>query len=237
MEKVLELIELRKDELARNRLIAWMKDESVRPTERLGVAPAMLPWIMGFKDVLRHLHVPHPKTDVDRLVNTHCAEDAGHWVWFLNDLEKLGYDLRSWGGTLEEFHHRLWHETNQASWDTTYILLHYAKVAKAHPTLRVVLLEAIEGTFEVFVGPARDLAAQAGLENQLEFFGMRHAGAEEEHELHGVDLHKLPLDGDTQALAIEAVDEIFAQFDRMFTAWHENRAAYPRMGRAVAGTD
>ena len=235
MEKVLELIELRKEELAQGRLVTWMKDERVRPAERLAIAPAMLPWIMGFRDVLRHLHVPEPRTDLDRLVNTHCAEDAGHWVWFLGDVEKLGYDLRSWGGTVEEFHGRLWHETNQASWDTTYLLIHYAKLARARPALRVVLLEAVEATFEVFVVPARETTMQAGLDQKLHFFGLLHAGAEEEHELHGVDLHKIPLDGDTQAIAIEAVDEVFAAFECMFDAWYDNRAAFPRMSHPVAG--
>lgn len=233
MQKVLELIELRKEELAQNRLITWMQDERVRPIERLGFAPAMLPWSMGFRDVLRHLEVADPRTQIDHLVNTHCREDSGHWVWYLGDLEKLGYGLASWGGTIEDFHAKLWHESNQANFDTTYLLVHYAKLARQRPALRLVLLEAVEATFEVFVGPVRDVATQAGLDQSLHFFGKLHAGAEEEHELHGFDMHALKLDDETRSLAIDAVDEIFAQFDAMFTNWYESRNAFPRLAHPI----
>ncbi|MGH2708106.1 MAG: hypothetical protein ACRDJK_07400, partial [Actinomycetota bacterium] len=102
MRDVLERIKQRRKMLGDRPLFKFLSDESIEPHVRLSFTPAMLYYLMGFKDVLATLAVNEPQTKYDRQINAYCVEDAEHWRWFLSDLEKLGYGVESWGSTIPD---------------------------------------------------------------------------------------------------------------------------------------
>ena len=50
MEKVLALIEKKKQEFAKSELFEFMRDKSIDPRQRLAFAPCIAPFTMGFGD-------------------------------------------------------------------------------------------------------------------------------------------------------------------------------------------
>lgn len=56
--------------------------------------------VLGFKDILAFLRVPTPKNSLEASINLHVQEDSDHWLWYLADLERLGFTRESWGRAL-----------------------------------------------------------------------------------------------------------------------------------------
>ena len=97
MADVVRQIDAEREALPEGPLFKWLSDESVDGYRRLSFLPAMLYYLMSFKDVLSTLSRDDPRTDLEHHINAYCREDADHWRWYLTDLDKLGFDLTCWG--------------------------------------------------------------------------------------------------------------------------------------------
>jgi hypothetical protein len=147
MREVLAFIEQKKREFAQLPLFQYMQDKSIDPLERLSFAPCVAPFVMNFGELNRYVFREEPTDDrVQAIINKHTYEDDHHWVWLLEDLEKLGFDRsRKFSDTLRF----LWSEETKASRLLSYELYRYTFQASA--IKRLIVIEAIETTGNVFL--------------------------------------------------------------------------------------
>ena len=232
MREVLERVEQRRDALNGEALFRYLSNESIDPHARLSFAPSMLYYLMGFKDVLAALAVDDPQTKYDRQINAYCVEDSDHWRWYLSDLEKLGYGLRSWGSTIPEFCDNVWSTETEVNRRTIFALIHYAKLTE-DPLVKLVLIQIFEATGVVFIGHTRKAAIAMCADDELYYFGRVHYEEEFGHTVQAHHLADQEMSIQSRALALRAVDELFDLFEEMFDCWYEHRERYPHTATAA----
>jgi hypothetical protein len=225
MKRILGTIEGRKEELTSNRLFGWLSDERISGAERLAFAPAMLYFLMGFKDVLSNLARPDPKTDLDRMVNAYCTEDALNWQWYLDDLERLGFTITSWGKDIPALCKEIWSASTAANRDTIFALIHYSRMSD-DPLLALTLVQILEATGELFLINTRKAGKAANMDDRLLYLGRVHYETELGHSVQPLDLQSFKMSEATFVLADKAVPELFGLFDRMMDCWYEHRDRY-----------
>jgi hypothetical protein len=214
MRRILQHIELRKAELARSPFIAFVEDERLEPRRRLGFAPGMAPFVMGFADLNKYvLRDDASEEPLQKFLNTYTREDDGHWRMFLEDLRTLELDPPMvLTGALEH----LWGEHSQKARQLVYGLV--ALVSAESPLLRLVIVESLEGAasvgFSRFTRVAHAFEAQTG--KRLLYFGDTHAELENGHEIGTEDararLAALELTPEQVERARGLVDRTFALF-------------------------
>ncbi|NES02597.1 MAG: hypothetical protein F6K22_06925 [Okeania sp. SIO2F4] len=147
MKEILSLIEHKQVEFSQHSLYKFLRNEAIAPQKRLAFAPCFAFFVMGFGElntcVFRDILTDDPIQD---LINQHTYEDDKHWIWFLEDLEKLGIDYSlQFSKTLRY----LWSKkTNFSRW-TTYRL--YRLAYQAHPIQKLVMIKAIEAIANIFL--------------------------------------------------------------------------------------
>jgi hypothetical protein len=203
-----------------------LSDETISGYDRLSFAPAMLYYLMGFKDVLASLAVANVRNEIDKKINAYCVEDAEHWRWYLDDLGKLGYSLDSWGKTIPEFCNEVWSPTTEINRKTIFALIHYSKLA-TDPLLKLVLIQVFEATGVVFIGHTRKAAMAMGHDDTLLYFGKTHYEEEFGHSVQSQDIMKFQLENGTFDMAVTAVEELFICFGEMFDCWYSHRERFP----------
>ena len=76
MEKVLALIEKKKQEFAKSGLFEFMRDKSINPRQRLAFAPCVAPFVMSFGEFNKYVFREEPTNDpIQEIVNKHSYED------------------------------------------------------------------------------------------------------------------------------------------------------------------
>lgn len=225
MRRVLDLVEEEKSRLPDNPLFRFLADETISGHERLSFTPAMLYYLMGFKDVLASLSRPAVASDLDKMINAYCVEDADHWRWYLNDLQKLGYRLTAWGGDIPSFCNEVWSEATKANRDTIFALIHYSK-RSSDPLLALSLVQIFEATGVVFIGHTRKAAIALDMDDDLLYFGRVHYEEEFGHTVQSGDLRNYIMTDETYELARQATPKLFEHFNVMFQCWYDHRNRY-----------
>ena len=219
MKRILEYIETKKGELSQSAFLRFVSDSRVEPLARFGFVPCLAPFVMAFMDINKHiLRDDSAREPLQKLLNTQSREEDSHWQMYLRDLKTLGANP-SMDLTLAL--KLLWSEeckrTRRMSYELTALFLGHED-----PRLRLVLVEAIEGTadasFGLFTRAAFELEAATG--KRLHYFGRSHEFLEEKHTL-GSDaaralLEAVELSPEEFARAVQAVDKVFALFALMF---------------------
>lgn len=173
MEEVLAFIEKKKHEFSVLPFFEYLRDQSISPRQRLAFAPCAAPFIMSFGELNRSVFRDEPTNDpIQKIINKHTYEDDHHWVWFLEDLEKLGFDEPKVFSKTLEF---LWGSETQIARRLVYQLYQYT--VEATPIQRLVVIEAAESTGNVFLAASsqtiRDLQDIAAFE-EYQYFGASH---------------------------------------------------------------
>lgn len=225
MQEIVDLIEAQKANLAEGHLFTWLSDEAVDGHRRLAFAPAMLYYLMGFKDVLAELKRENPKGPIEQSINAYCGEDAEHWRWYLTDLEKLGFDLRTWGDTIPQWCDEVWSEDTLVNRRTISRLIHYAKLNR-DPLFAMTLIFVFEATGVVFIGHTRKAAIAMGMDERLAYFGRIHFEEEFGHSVQAHDLSHEEVSDEVYALAARAISELFVDYSALFNCWYEHRFRY-----------
>ncbi|MEO1761234.1 MAG: hypothetical protein AAFR83_04485, partial [Cyanobacteria bacterium J06629_18] len=151
MKEVLELIEQRKKEFAKLPFFEYLRDESIDPRQRLVWAPYIAPFVMIFGELnqyfLRNEKFICEKLEnkqIQELINQHTYEDQCHWIWFLEDLEKMGLNpLVNFTDVLRF----LYSKETQAARNIAYELI--VSAYNEDPILKAIVLEAVEATGNV----------------------------------------------------------------------------------------
>ena len=217
MKEVLTLIEQKKQEFAQLPLFEFMQDKSIDPRQRLAFAPCVAPFIMSFADLNKYVLREEPTNSVvQALINQHTYEENDHWRWFLEDIEKLGFDHSLNFNDSLKF---LWSkETKTSRWVAHQI---YRYTFQADPIDKLIVLEVIEATsnvmFSVSTGVTCELRAIT--QKEYRYFGDFHFAAENSHATCSNDVERfieqIQLTEEIQKEAFELVEKIFELFTEL----------------------
>ncbi|WP_404790297.1 hypothetical protein [Altericista sp. CCNU0014] len=173
MKEILAFIEKKKYEFSQLPFFEYLRDQSINPRQRLAFAPCAAPFIMSFGELNRSVFRDEPTDDpIQKIINKHTYEDDHHWMWFLEDLEKLGFNKPELFSKTLEF---LWGSETQISRRLVHQLHQYTCEAK--PIQRLIVIEAAESTGNVFLAASsqtiRDLQNITAPE-EYQYFGASH---------------------------------------------------------------
>jgi hypothetical protein len=214
MRSVLQLIEEKKQIFSQVPLFEFMQDKSINYKKRLAWAPYAAPFIMNFGELNKYVFRQEPTTDpIQKIINQHTYEDDHHWLWFLQDLQKLGFDQQyNFVDTLRF----LWGEETKAARWLTHQLCHYA--LQADPIQKLIVLEVTEATGNVMFSVAAKLGQEIKVitEKECLYFADFHLAVETGHTLSFSGSEKLiteiQLTEETRQKLFELVEEIFNVF-------------------------
>ncbi len=185
-------------------------------------------FVLGFKDILAATYSPSPTSLLEENLNTHCEEDADHWLWFLDDLATLeGMSLvghkkeHKPSDTLSQ----IWSSKGFAVRRQTYALITLLHEEKC-PRRKLIIIECLESAFSAFISNLTFMTKSFGLYESLKYFGREHHHDEAQHsmgswldgERHNEDID---LNGDEQEM-LPVIQKIFSGFNDMFDVWYSD---------------
>ena len=215
MKEVLELIEKKKREFAKLPFFEYLADENIDPRQRLVWAPCFVHVAMSLAELYKYVLRKEPSDNlVQKIINKHTHEEDYHWVWFLEDIEKLGFNYTNNFIDTTKF---LWSKSIQKTRLLPYQLFSLCTTIK-EPNLRLIIIEAIEGTSNVGL-PLIAIVAQELKEitgKDYLYFNDNHVEAEESHEIIIGNTHllidNLTLESEQKETASYIVNMVFSAF-------------------------
>lgn len=226
MQSTFNLIDQEKSELAKHELITWISREE----HPLTFVPAMTFFVLGFRDVLSYLKRSNPKDIWDHSINVHCEEDANHWTWFIEDMQKIGVRETDWGNDFSKLLTSTWSEDGQPSRDMIYGLIHHAKT-NSDPFVHLALIESLEAAFAIFINALLPQIEKRGWHNDLRYFGSRHHEDESNHAL-GTWVGETSIDHDLKSVVLSDLQKMqseliirdtFQKFHNVFRSWYNQK--------------
>jgi hypothetical protein len=217
MKEILALIESKKREFSQLPFFEYLRDRSIAPKQRLAFAPFVAPFVMSFGElnssVFRNELISDPIQDI---INKHTYEEDYHWLWFLEDLEKLGLNpYEPFIDTLKF----LWSEKTRASRRAAYELYHHT--VNSSPTQKLIIIESIEATSNTLLEVSSKVAQELQIfpeKQEYRFFGDNHLVAETKHTFCSSKAMQLV---ESIQLNREAKKDGFALVDRIFSVFTE----------------
>jgi hypothetical protein len=215
MKRVYEHIEQRSVAFARQPLFELLRDETVAASRRLSFVPFMTHFVMTFADLYNHvLTESSPRDQYDALVNTHLAEDATHWKWFLADLASADLDPQMRFSDALRF---VWSDATVQTRLLSYRICQLS--GRASSLQKFVIVSCIEATGKVGLGALAVAggALERAIGRKLVYFGPHHVETESSHTVEAPSVRQSIedvslTDGESQALRVLA-DEIFGLFE------------------------
>lgn len=231
MKTIFSAIDQEKIKLEKHELIEWMSTTH----QPLAFVPSMTFFVLGFRDILSYLKRPNPKDIWDHSINVHCEEDAHHWLWYIEDLQKIGVRETTWGKDFSKLLLTTWSSEGHASRDMVYEVIHFAKSTN-DPFIHLALIESLEAAFAVFINALMPQIEKRGWQNDLRYFGSRHHEDESGHALGSwvgdvsIDqtLKSIELNESQKDLALKFVSETFLKFNSLFTSWYNQRNIFEK---------
>ncbi|BAZ50815.1 hypothetical protein NIES4103_34320 [Nostoc sp. NIES-4103] len=230
MKEILTLIEKRKQEFAQLPLFNYMKDKSIDPRHRLSWAPCAAPFIMNFGELNKYCFREEPASDpIQAIINKHTYEDDHHWLWFLEDLEKLELDKTL---KFSDALRLLWSEEIKNTRWLNYELYRYASTAT--PIQKLIIIEVTEATGNIMFSYAGEVGREIKELTQKEcrYFADSHLSVETGHIIGSSYtqqfLETIQLSKETRQEALELVEKLFEYFGKFingllfYTKNHKN---------------
>ena len=224
MKDILALIAEKQQIYSQLPFFQFLQDESIHPIKRLAFAPCAAPFIMSFTDLCKYVLRQEPTNDkIQAILNQHTYEDDFHWQWFLEDIEKFGFNCSLQFNDSLRF---LWSEETKASRLLTYQLYKY--ISQSEPIEKLVVLEAIEATSDVLVSATKQVTDKLQLltNQEYKYFGNCHFDAENNHHAYSDDANKfietIYISAKTRQTSIDLVEKVF----ELFTQWTDKLLTY-----------
>jgi hypothetical protein len=230
MKEVLVLIETKKQEFAQTPFIQFLQDKTIAPRQRLAFTPCFAPFVMGFGELNKYYWREENTNDpIQAIINQHTYEDDSHWIWFLEDIQKLGFDQPVNFSDSLKF---VWGDETQLSRQTIYEIYRYTY--RANPIHKLVVIESIEAIASLFF-TATTQVVQEFKSNFLEdykYFGMNHLSVESSHSKDCNQtqeyINNLHLSPEDYAEIVDLVDKVFD----LFTNFFNQLIAFTKKGRS-----
>lgn len=227
MLQIIQALEIRKQQLRQSPLCVMIGNTSLPQESRLSFTPAMLFFVMGFKDILNTLKDEKNADPMQQSVNVHCEEDSYHWQWYLKDLERISYGRRFLEQPGISMFQQTWSDSYSSVRAVVYETIHIAQQFSL-PFYKLIIIEALEATFECFNEPVFELVHTMGRQNELEYFGQLHAHSEANHAMDKTDgdhesaayNNYAPSKHETEN-ALHIINKIFDLFEKAFACWHQ----------------
>ncbi len=217
IRQVLLSIDHHKQEFAQHPFFQFFLNKQIDPAQRLSFAPCLAPLVMGFAELNTSIFRDEPTHDpIQQLINHHTYEDDHHWVWFLTDLKRFGMDqtLR-----LSDALTFMWGDNTQVARWVVYELYRYS--CQATPIQKLVVIEALEATSNVFFAAAAQVGQelQAITGKQYQYFASSHFAADSEHSLYSNEsmhlINHTQLSPTDLKHALNRVEQIFEIFTHL----------------------
>jgi hypothetical protein len=211
MQKLKEAIALHQADLRRHELFEILAaTQSVSTIAN--IARALAWWPMVFQDVLRLNAKFVWGSGFERFAEHHRQEDAGHDLWFIQDLAALSVE--------EPKLLHLFADEFQPIRDACYALV--SDVFAEQPAVqRLAFVRALEPTGHVFFEEIVNAVERVCPEVHLRYFARVHLGVEKAHDLFSAstdaDLDRIVLTPEEREACEAAVARVFATFTAMFT--------------------
>lgn len=230
MKEIVAALEDRKSLLKQSAFCGYLRSGS-DAASKLSFAPAMLFFAMGFKDILDCLRSDADSDPLQRAVNVHCEEDSTHWMWYLNDLMRIPSGKVFMENQQKEVFRYVWSDKCAPVRHLVYDCITMAKQS-THAFQKLILIEALEATFECFNEPVFDHVRKMGLCETLEYFGQAHAHSEASHSMdksgngQASETYQAYIpDASEHAQALNAIHAVFDGFERVFDCWYREAIA------------
>lgn len=227
MLSIIQALDARKQQLRHSRLCTLIDNPSIPPESRLNFTPAMLFFVMGFKDILYTMKDDKSTDPMQQSVNVHCEEDSYHWQWYLKDLERLQEGQRFLEQPGTAMFTQVWSDEYSAVRNVVYETIHLARQFSS-PFYKLIIIEALEATFECFNEPVFKLVHEMGRQNELEYFGQLHAHSEANHamdkttgEQESAAYNNYQPGTHETDNALFIINKIFDLFEKAFDCWYQ----------------
>jgi hypothetical protein len=215
VEELLALIKEKQATFAKAPFFEYLRDTKINPNDRMAFAPCLTFFVMSFGELNRYVLRSEPTTDpIQELVNQHSYEDEDHWIWFLEDLTKLGYDESI---KFTESIRFLWSDETRVQRDVVRWMFQEAESASA--LHRVVLVEALESTADAFLAITQTIAHELKISDgrDCRYFGDMHTIVDTNHTMHTNKnsqnfLHSLQFTPEERQEALRIIDKTFDMF-------------------------
>lgn len=221
MQDILDFIERKKCEYSQHSFFEYLRDQTIKPKQRLAFAPCVAPFIMSFGELNRLVFRDESIDDpIQKIINKHTYEDDHHWLWFLEDLEKLGLNP---SGSFTDALRFLWGEETTVSRRVTYEL--YRHASGATPIQKMVIMEVVEATgnsvWQPFSQIIRELQALTKSQSTkpivYRYFGIGHLMVEQGHTYTASDVEQyvqgIQLSEASRSNLLELAEQIFSVFE------------------------
>lgn len=214
MKEVLAFIEQKKQEFAQLQLFQYLLDKSIDPKQRLAWAPCVAPFAMSFGQLNKYdLRKEPTDNPIQKLINKHTYEDDHHWIWFLEDLEKLGLNQSMNFSDSMKFY--FGEETYKIRQVCHQIALY---TFQAEPIVMLAAIEAIEATGNVTLARTAQVAQELEqiTKQSYRYFGQDHFCVETGHTTGTNDieqfLERIQLTEEEKTKAFTVVEKVFEVF-------------------------
>lgn len=214
MEEIFEAIEDLKQKFGHHHIFSYLQDSNLTIEERISWFPCITHIAMGFSDVWKYDFRKEPSNDmIQKLINQHTYEDEDHWIWFIDDLKKLGFDKQSLFSETLKF---LWGEENTKIRLVPHLVA--VEVHHADPIIKLASIEAIEATFHVFISATvpvmKDIEKQT--KEKYHYIGTTHFEVEDSHTIrqHKIRslLKNIQISSEIKQKALKTIEIIFSLF-------------------------
>jgi hypothetical protein len=166
-------------------------------------------FVMSFQDMLRLNARLISDPTLKKLALGQRKDDAGHDLWFLNDVQKLN---------LEPDMRWLFSKRHQQTRDTSYEIISQILSAPSDAARLTVGL-ALEATGGVYFSRVYKFFSDFGLNDGFQFFSRHHWDAEQSHDVFESGVHEqllaLELTSSARAQALAAAASTFGAVARM----------------------
>ncbi|NES04934.1 MAG: hypothetical protein F6K22_20120 [Okeania sp. SIO2F4] len=230
MNKILGLIKSKKQAFAELPFFLHITDKTIHPATRLAFAPAFSFFVMGFAELNEQVLRTETSTDpIQLLINQHTREDDKHWMFFIHDLEMLGINFEMKFADALKY---LFHKDNLPSRRIIYSL-HAIASRLANPTQKLIMIEAIEATADIFLKSTDVLIQDLKKSTQMNYmyFGGTHLTLDSSHSIHDGQIQdimeSIELTEAQEQDAIAIVEQVFTMFEKFFSELLDYAQKYP----------
>ena len=236
MKEVLAIIEKKKQEFAQLPFFDFLRDKSIDSRHRLSFTPCFAPFVMGFAELNKYVWREEPTNDpMQTIVNQYTYEDDNHWIWFLEDLQTLGFDLSLHFSDSLKF---IWSDETQVSRQTIHEIYRYTY--QAIPIYKLAVIEAIEAIADIFLSTTTQVTQelQAITKKEYPYFGNNHIVTESKHSIYSFEIGEfianINLTEENLKEVSQLVEKIFDLFETLvnellvYTKKHGNEKLFYR---------